>query len=246
MRDPFSFKTFSFYREWDYNLIVTVRVSELDTYMFCPRKVYFESLFGENQINEGSLVREIYYQWRIGEKDPVTTALEKTGIMSGEKSYEAGRDYDHILNLLESCAGLTELKQVEYDLLITSEKLGLTGIVDEIVRKGDEIGCLILRKRPPENGVWKSDRIKYTALKMMLEDNGYSISEGYVYYWDSGILRKADTGFHERRQVVRIVERIRKIKNGFLPEGVSDRRCMTCIHRESCEIEGVSFRARFF
>ncbi len=135
---------------------------------------------------------------------------------------------------------------MEYDLLVTSERLGLTGIADEIVKKGEEMGCLILRKNPPENGVWRSDRIKFTAIRMILEDNGYRISGGYIYYWNRGILRGVDSGFHDRRQVVRIVERIRKIKNGFLPDGVSDRRCQSCGYRESCEIEGVSFKARFF
>lgn len=77
---------------------------------------------------------------------------------------------------------LTPKTKSEY--FIESEKLGLKGVVDQLlVYEGSLVPLEIKSGRPPEEGIWAGHRIQLAAYIMLIEDKFQTqVKKGVVYY----------------------------------------------------------------
>jgi len=120
--------------------------------------------------------------------------------------------------------------------VLHSDRLKLTGIPSAIVQYGERMAPLSIRTgRCPENGVWGNDRIHIAALSMLVEENsGETVELGFVEYAKEGKIRKVKVRPEDRRQVLKIRDRVDRIKDGNLPERKEGKMCEHCNFTQFC------------
>ncbi len=184
-----------------------------------------------------SAFRELYFSVRSGKKDWKNWAKSKFLTLYGEENEDV---FNSALSSFTYSGELSKLRSLELDVDLRREDLKLSGRLDEIVFDGER-RALILSSRAPEEGVWYSDRIKLAAFSILTSFKG-----GYVYYCKSGKLRKVEITQKDKRTVLRCMERVEKLRRGFLPEKKEQgKKCEGCIYRDVCESEGETFASRF-
>lgn len=131
--------------------------------------------------------------------------------------------------------------------VLHSDRLNLTGIPSAIVQYGERMAPLSIRTgRCPENGVWGNDRIHIAALSMLLEENsGETVELGFVEYAKEGKIRKVKVRPEDRRQVLKIRDRVDRIKDGNLPERKEGKICEHCNFTHFC-INKSTLASKFF
>lgn len=224
-----------------------VRVSDITNYLYCPRVCYFRDRFEDScsmKICEMHVMRELYHSKRA--ELGVEWAKEKFINYFGEESS------DFFLSVSKKFVynpQLDKLKRIDWEVLFSSEKFRLKGILDEIVigKSGRNVPLILSLKVPETPGdIWFKDKIKLTAFSMLLD----GVSEGYVYHCLDGVIRHSQIGRKDRRNVLKLVEKVIAIKKGFIPsisrKKNDGKRCDNCNLREECNAEGSTFASRFF
>jgi len=159
-----------------------------------------------------------------------------------------------VCSYLESiCSNLSEnadfysFDVVEVEPLLRSEKFGLLGSPDKVIRINNELVPSIIKTgNMPEKGVWKSDRLQLTAYALLIEENyKNTVKLGYVEYARWGYVREVKLHRYERRKVLQIRNRIKRIQEGFMPERPKDAPCIYCGFSEICETKS-TLASRFF
>jgi CRISPR-associated exonuclease Cas4 len=131
--------------------------------------------------------------------------------------------------------------------VLQSEKSGLTGRPDKLIEiNNSHIPSIIKTGNIPENGVWRSDRLQLTAYAMLVEEiYNTTVEHGFVEYARWGKVRKVLIKRYERRNVLQIRNKIRKIHEGFMPERPNDAPCSHCGFKEMCDVKS-TLASRFF
>jgi CRISPR-associated exonuclease Cas4 len=131
--------------------------------------------------------------------------------------------------------------------ILRSTKFELTGSPDRMVKINESfIPSIIKTGKMPENGVWQGDRLQLTAYSILVEEKYSSIIEkGFVEYARWGIVRPVVIKRHERRKVLRVRERIKKIQDGFMPERPTDAPCQYCGFTGICDVKS-TLASKFF
>ncbi|NPE29766.1 Dna2/Cas4 domain-containing protein [Methanococcoides sp. SA1] len=131
--------------------------------------------------------------------------------------------------------------------VLHSERLKLTGIPSAIVQYSERMVPLTIRTgKCPDNGVWGNDRIHIAALSMLVEENvGETVEFGFVEYAKEGKIRKVKVRPEDRRQVLKIRDRVDKIKDGYLPERKEGKICEHCNFTQSCTTKS-TLASKFF
>jgi CRISPR-associated exonuclease Cas4 len=197
-----------------------VRIYEIGLYLRCPRLIFFENLrnapkkidvkhillrslmlsFSQKDDLEGQLRESLarlemelplVYEIEPDEVEPACRELE--GEIAGIARGLAGQ-----LDLLLPC-------QAEVDLF--SDKLGLSGRLDRLAAGG--IPCLIRTGKPPQDGIWKRDRLMLAGYALLLgEKQRTHINQGLVEYPCQGLVRAAEIHGVDRARLLRIRDRI--------------------------------------
>jgi len=131
--------------------------------------------------------------------------------------------------------------------ILRSKKFELTGSPDRLVKICDcFIPSIIKTGKMPENGVWQGDRLQLTANSILIEEKYNSIIEkGFVEYARWGIVRPVVIKRNERRKVLQVKERIKKIQEGFMPERPADAPCQYCGFVGICDVKS-TLASKFF
>ncbi len=131
--------------------------------------------------------------------------------------------------------------------VLYSKKFGLSGSPDRLLMADDGPGLSIIRTgRAPESGIWKNDRIRLTALSILVEEEyDCVVDSGTVEYARYGILRNTKVKRTDRRKVLVLAGRIRKIIDGRLPHRPDDAPCDYCSYSELCQVTP-TLASRFF
>jgi CRISPR-associated exonuclease Cas4 len=139
------------------------------------------------------------------------------------------------------------LTSYDTEPVLYSKKFGLSGSPDRLLIADDVPGLSIIRTgRAPESGIWKDDRIKLTALSILVEEEyDCVVSSGTVEYARYGIVRIIKIKRADRRKVLVLAGRIRKIRNGRLPHRPDDAPCDYCRYAELCQVTP-NLASRFF
>ncbi len=157
-----------------------------------------------------------------------------SGIQESMQALGAGRLLD-IFNSLDD------------EPILYSEKLGMTGSPDRLLMlDGGPTSSIIRTGKAPLNGVWKDDRLRLTALSILLEDkHDCTVGVGVVEYARYGIVREVPIRRADRRKVLTLAGRVRKIRDGRLPDRPDDAPCDYCGHVEHCQVTQ-TLASRFF
>ncbi|MDW7774931.1 MAG: Dna2/Cas4 domain-containing protein [Methanosarcinales archaeon] len=160
------------------------------------------------------------------------------GIMNGIQASIHAFGIEKLLDFLTS---------MDSEPVLYSEKLVMSGSPDRLVMVD---GCLtpsIIRTgNAPISGAWKNDRIRLTAFSILLEEKYDSaVMKGMVEYARYGIVREVPIRHADRRKVLALAGRVRKIRDGRLPERPDDAPCDYCGHVEHCQVTQ-TLASRFF
>jgi CRISPR-associated exonuclease Cas4 len=257
-----------------------VKVSDVITYLRCPRMVYFASkghkLVGD--ITQAHIERMILkelaliYPLVILEKDILSRLNEELRHITSELKLIYRVELEKIEDtLIEKAASslkeglgtirdslvraaqelglesfLAHITPIELEPNLYSSKLALAGNPTKLVKIGNKIIPSIIKTgKTPANGVWQRDRIQLTAYAMLAEEKYGTINKGIVEYARSGQYRMIGIRSKERRMVLQIREKIRKIQGGAMPERPATAPCKYCNFYGICEVKS-TLASRFF
>ncbi|HJH29731.1 MAG TPA: Dna2/Cas4 domain-containing protein [Methanosarcinaceae archaeon] len=152
---------------------------------------------------------------------------------------------EHGKNELLSC-----IDPVKTDPILYSERIGLSGMPSKLVCHAENVVPSVIKTgKYPENGVWNNDRLQIAALAMLVEEEyGKTVKYGFVEYAKYGIVRKVIIRANDRRQILKIGNRVKKIKDGTMPDKKESTLCEHCNYSEMCNkcSTKVSLASRFF
>ncbi len=251
-----------------------IRVSDITVFLKCPRMCYFTNN-GHNLVKditpayiERLILKELAlsYGSAFGTEDAVSFLDEELNRLSTEirviyRNELSGIDEDTLANsvaAVRSCLGdicsnlssngdfyANELVQDEP--VVCSEKFGLSGSPDRLIKINDAfVPSIIKAGNMPQNGIWQGDRIQLTAYSILVEEKYNSVVErGFVEYARWGKVRAVVIKRHERRKVLQIRDKIKKIQGGFMPEKPKDAPCEYCGFTGMCDVKS-TLASRFF
>lgn len=240
-----------------------VRISEIGLYLRCPRLVYFQSLGNlehrpKNPQNlllrhlmlslDGGDVNEARLADYLSRLEVELPLIYRDELDRGEISAAAS----HLKNLLpELAVSISSMMEMlfpcDVDVELREDRLGLSGRLDRLVRRGQEmVPSLIRSGHPPETGVWKRDRLQLAGYALLVEEQfGCTVRQGQVEYPLAGDVRSALMRSVDRARVLRLRDRITHIKSGQLPDRPQDAPCQGCSVADRC-LTRHSLASRFF
>ncbi len=207
-------------------------VGEITSYVVCPRLCYFR-MMDKVKPNELHAVKEIYLSLRKGFDEEWAFERYKQAFGEEEK-------FKRALESFKLSPSLNQLRPLDWEIRLVSERMRLRGILDELVSFNGRSLPLVLSLKSPEEGVWFKDRIKLTAFCMLL-----NVNAGFVYHCFDGELRNVKVGRRDKYYVLKLVERVIRLKKGFLPEGREGKFCERCEYRDACRSEPSTFASKF-
>ncbi len=211
-----------------------IPLSKVIGYLICPRLCYFSLRDNRAVYTEKHAVKDIYVSLRMG--FDVNWAADRAR-MSGcfdEAVFKKAVNSFIFPDFTET------LPAKEWEVVVKSEKLGVVAVVDEIVSYRGEETPLIVSLKAPERGVWFADSIRAGILGLMM-DCPYVL----YYYSYSGELREVEVKFSTRRRGLKLVERVKRISKGFVPEKREGNRCESCAYAEDCLNVPETFASKF-
>ncbi len=138
---------------------------------------------------------------------------------------------DDDLAILEGSFGF------ERERTVISQRLGLVGSIDKLLRTDDELIPVIIKTgRCPEFSVWTSDRMQLAAYAMLLEDAyDTTVQRGFVEYIRAPDVRVSGIKTRDRALALQTLKRVRRVKDGLFPEKGEHAPCEHCAFTEQCE-----------
>jgi len=251
-----------------------IKVSDITTYLKCPRMCYFVNRGHDLtvDISPGYLERLILKELALT-YESAYNSNDKLSFLNNELeriSNEIRVIYRNELNSVDDAVlakSITDIQPLIETIcsnlasnpdffsggffqdgqVLRSDKFGLSGSPDRLVKmNGNLVPSIIKTGNMPENGVWQSDRLQLTAYSILVEEKYNSIVEkGFVEYARWGIVRPVVIKRHERRKVLQVRDKIKKIKDGFMPERPEDAPCEYCGFKEVCDVKS-TLASRFF
>ena len=263
-----------------------VNVSELVTYLLCPRKLYYacrgHELYSDITISyiEHLLLKELgmnlpelllscsskddatisYLESMLSQASdelPLIYSSELKGVDATiiSEAVENIRSHIDVMSsnlhsfILEKANSqlVSQLMTADIASVSHSDKLNLSGIPHLVFDMGGVQTPIIIKTgKCPESGVWGNDRLHLTALSMVMEGSCSSpIKNGIVFYAIPAELRSVSMRSNDRRQVLKALGRIKKIKEGSMPDKKTGPLCHTCAYGSSCNVSS-SLASKFF
>ncbi len=251
-----------------------IRVSDITAYLKCPRMCYFTNK-GHELIREVTprylermILKELALAYgtvlkgedklstledeldRISEEIPVIYRTELPGasddMLAGAVS-NIRSCLSNIAQNLSSCGDFYANESFQVEPVLRSEKFGLTGSPDKLIGINEgHVPSIIKTGSMPENGVWQGDRLQLTAYAILVEEKYNSpVERGFVEYARWGKVREVIIRRDDRRKVLQMRDRIKKIQEGFMPERPQDAPCTGCGFEDICDVKS-TLASRFF
>ncbi len=224
-------------------------ISELTSYAYCPRLCYFRQRYGESS-GILSAAKEIYLSLRKG----LDLKWAKTRFLymgGNEEIFDLATE----MFVIDSIEELSRYEPVEWEIVLVSERYRLRGVVDELVLENSEVMPLVISLRAPSKGVWFKDGVRVASQAMLLNDDHHilqglqrpdrKIERGLVYHCFDGEIREVKVDRKMRFHVIKLVERVLRVKKGFIPEKIEGKKCLNCSYREDCHTTSSTFASRF-
>ena len=194
--------------------------------------------FLNNELERISKEIQVIYRNELSKVDDITLA-------------KSVKDIQSLIAIISSNLSLNgdfySYEFLQDEAVLRSEKFGLSGSPDRLIKINESLVPSIIKTgNMPENGVWNNDRLQLTAYSILVEEKYNSIVEkGFVEYARMGMIRPVIIKRHERRKVLQIMDKIKKIQNGFMPERQKDAPCEYCGFLGICDVKS-TLASRFF
>lgn len=251
-----------------------ITVSDINTYHKCPRMCYFmhkghdlPEVTSKAYI-ERLILKELAltYKQAFNSEDKLSFLNNELERISKEirTIYRIELDKVDDESIMECVSNISPLIQtissnlsendnffscefIEEEPVLRSDKFGLSGSPDRLLKISESILPSIIKTgNMPENGVWYGDRLQLTAYSILVEEKyNLIVEKGFVEYVRRGKVRPVVIKRHERRKVLQLMERIKKIRDGFMPEKPKDAPCMNCAFMSICDVRS-TLASRFF
>lgn len=234
-----------------------VRISDIGLYLRCPRLVYFDSLgklprySSAKQILVRSLVLSLLQKDDL--EGQLKEALQRLEVelplvydLEPGELEAALQEMDGEIGLMARGLGeqMEQLIPFEADVELYSDRLGLSGRLDRLAPGNTP--SIIRTGHPPENGIWKRDRLLLAGYSLLLGEKGNTkVDWGQVEYPVLGMVRRASIRSTDKARVLRLRDRIRLIKSGQLPDRPDGSPCQSCQAEHLCEMRH-SLASKFF
>ena len=251
-----------------------IKVSDITTYLKCPRMCYFTNKGHDlvSEVSSGYLERLILKELAMTYGSACNCADMQTFLNNELEriSNEIRVIYRNELGKIDDAAiakSVTDIRPlietissnlpvnsefysgefIQDEPVLRSDKFGLSGSPDRLLKINESpVPSIIKTGNMPENGVWNSDRLQLTAYSILVEEKYNSIVEkGFVEYARWGIVRPVVIKRHERRKVLQVMDKIKKIQDGFMPERPKDAPCEYCGFVGICDVKS-TLASRFF
>lgn len=247
-----------------------IRVSDLRLYLSCPRQIYFISRGHKLKIDrveyvEHLLLRGLAFQfpmlvkedrlcelgtWLDKIADELTRSIAKKKIDEAKSRIDIDEIAAGLSKALEDMGKRYLLKRImpwmtEYYRY--SKHLGMVGRPDKLILINEEIIPSIIKTGDkPRYGIWGNDRLQLTAYAMLVEEEfEVSVKNGFVEYVRFGEFRDTKIKHGDRRKVLRILVRVKKIMGGVLPDKSNRAPCDHCGFVDMCKTRK-SLLSKFF
>jgi CRISPR-associated exonuclease Cas4 len=166
-------------------------------------------------------------------------------VLSGLKAMS-----DNLLSFARDGASsglLCQLESFQPGSLFHSERLGLSGIPGGTVNIDGIMSPVIIKTgQCPENGLWVNDRLHAASLAMLLEESNTSAVRSCIAtYARHGAIRRMNIRSDDRRQVLSVLSKVRKIKEGSMPDRKQSALCDGCAYCDRCDVQP-SLASKFF
>ncbi|MFZ3383800.1 MAG: CRISPR-associated protein Cas4 [Candidatus Methanoperedens sp.] len=256
-----------------------IKVSDITTYLKCPRMCYFTNKGHDlvSEVSSGYLERLILKELALTYGSACNCADMQTFLNNelerisnemrviyrnelGKVNDEAiAKSVTDIHPLIEKISLNLSLNRdfysgdfnsgelIQDEPVLRSDKFGLSGSPDRLLKINESIVPSIIKTgNMPENGVWNGDRLQLTAYSILVEEKYNSIvQKGFVEYARFGIIRPVVVKRHERRKVLQVMDKIKKIQDGFMPERPKEAPCEYCGFVGICDVKS-TLASRFF
>jgi CRISPR-associated protein Cas4 len=142
---------------------------------------------------------------------------------------EAGRD-----------RAIEKIKPWKTEYLVESEKLGLQGVADKVLKEGGNYYPVDIKTAIPGEGVWEADKVLICAYSLLLEEtlnSGKPVSSGFVEYVRVHETRPVMNSEDLRRKVLEVRAEVVSLLEGEVPEICphgSGRKCDSCSIKDDC------------
>lgn len=263
-------------------------VTHLSSYLYCPRKLYLQQVFGLYEVPKESLVKgsirhKVYENINLAEEELVKSIkkgmneedlkgryhqkyreillevikqnkeeLKQFNILPqdlfknvwplilSESETRASTVYTFILKHKVFGKELWEklTPKIESELKITSEKLGLKGIIDQIeIYKQGFVPVELKTGKAPKEGIWPGHKIQLIAYALLLEEKfNTEIKEGFVHYLDTKEKRHIPINPFMRIEVRELIEKVNALLNSnSIPNFEKNQnKCVNCGIKEQC------------
>ncbi|HWQ20619.1 MAG TPA: hypothetical protein VN455_12625 [Methanotrichaceae archaeon] len=225
-------------------MLPTVRISDIGLFMRCPRLLYFEPMEPRPPDPLQLLIRGLMLGISGTDGDGLEARIEKLsqeiliiyrGQIDPQEISIAIHEMEPIMpELSQYISSSDQLLPSDVEVDLRSDRLVLSGRLDRLV--AGTIPSLIRTGKAPENGAWKTDRLKLAGYAILLEEMlDKRIEYGLVEYPRSGVIRKVSIRSIDRSRVLRARDSILKIKKGWLPDRPGQADCQRCPALERCE-----------
>lgn len=212
-----------------------IKLSHITSYLICPRLAYYRLKFGEKSFTEKHAVKEIYRSLKMG--FGIDWAKEKAKTLN---EFFCEETFNQALRNFKFAKELENLKTIDWDVVYNSEKLGVSLTIDEIVEFNEKSFPLFIGLSAPKSGVWFQDLIKAGVTAVVAK-----FDKSIIYYSYSGEIRIAEADFGIKRKSLKLIERLKMIEKGFLPERNEGEYCRFCKFAEDCKKTPETFASKF-
>jgi CRISPR-associated exonuclease Cas4 len=247
-----------------------VRVSDLSSYMICPRIAFFRVRQDDAGHTAEGVRSEVLQEIAVSLYSIATAvnpaiameqvydrACEDIAAVSGLTVEEVramadGYPENIIRGLQEESARLGRerllklLKQEETRISLRSDKLRLSGTVNRIASVDSRLmPAVVSSSQPPENGIYKSDRIRLAAYALLISERyGVEVEQGIIEYMGGWCIREAEIRRGDKREALSIRRRIEE-SGSSMPDARRGKWCEKCTYRSKCTAR-VSFLDSLF
>jgi CRISPR-associated exonuclease Cas4 len=124
---------------------------------------------------------------------------------------------------------------------IRSEKIGLSGIIDQLeVYEAGYIPVELKSGTPPEEGAWPNHKIQIAAYAMLLEEqHNTEIKEGFVYYIDANERRHIPINVFLKDEIRHLLKQVNALlESRTIPSVLKNKnKCSSCGLKHICHNE---------
>jgi CRISPR-associated exonuclease Cas4 len=206
-----------------------VTISELVRVHSCPVRFYYERHIPVVESARYAVCKQLSYH--------LGNPLVSEGIWNEVVSVMPGIDPEMrtvLETCITSCNRNTWKVADQHDVRVTSDRHGITGMVDRMWSDGTF--SIIRAAGAMPFGTYAADRLRIACIALCLEEmTGTEVCGGNVEYIPDGVTRFHTVQPRDRRQVIATLHKIRQIRGGDIPQQPLNAPCSRCGYKERCE-----------